>query len=289
MRGFFITGAEAGGMGPQLETATAGDQLLLQARVYNFSLVPMPAGTTVHTRFYGVPWNNNNNTAKGPSFLIGEAITGPIPPFNTDSANLNWQLVSIPRPFDTTSYADQYLTFWVVVWMEDSSERLVAELPGHGLRTIPGPLTNFGDVAAFEQQFSNNVGFYESAFYVFPPRSPPTPVVIPSGPAFKMAVPTLSTQYIRRGEAVQVYTLVAVGNTAIDGGTTLYFYDGDPAAGGKAFDAERIVYMRARDYYAATVFFRSNTCGAHQLFAVAAKGTAFETTRASLPLTVDCP
>ena len=289
MRGFFITGAEAGGMGPQLETATAGDQLLLQARVYNYSLAPMPAGTTVHTRFYGVPWNNNNNTAKGPSFLIGEAITGTIPPFNTDSANLNWQLVSIPQPFDTTPYPDQYLTFWVVVWMEDSSGRLVGELPGHGLQTIPGPLTNFGDVAAFEQTFSNNVGFYKSAFYVFPAQSPPTPVVTPSGPAFKMAVPTLSTQHIRRGQAVKVYTFVAVGGTAIDGGTTLLFYDGDPAAGGKVFDAERIVYMRARDYYAATVFFRSNTCGAHRLFAVAAKGTAFATTRQSLPLTVDCP
>src|SRR5215471_3753233 len=74
MRGLFITGAEAGGQGPQLDTATAGDRLLLQARVYNYSLAAMPPGTTVHTRFYGIPWNNNNNTANGPSFLIGETV-----------------------------------------------------------------------------------------------------------------------------------------------------------------------------------------------------------------------
>ena len=149
MRGLFITGAEAGGQGPQLSTAIAGDQLLLQARVYNYSLTEMPPGTTVHTRFYGNLWNSTNNTPNGPSFLIGEAVTGPIPAFNTDTSHLNWQLVPIPKPFDTTQYADQYLVFWVVVWMENASGSLVGEPPGHGLRMIPGWLTSFSNVSAF--------------------------------------------------------------------------------------------------------------------------------------------
>ena len=203
MRGLFITGAEAGGKGPQLDTATAGDQLLLQARVYNYSLAAMPPGTTVHTRFYGIPWNNNDNTANGPSFLVGESVTGAIPPFNTDTTNLNWQLVPIPKPFDTTPYADQYLVFWVVVWMEDASGRLVGELPGHGLNAIPGRLTSFADVAGFEATYSNNVGFYKSAFYVFPKPSTSLvakkkPVSKKPGPAFRMASPTVSVHKIGR-------------------------------------------------------------------------------------------
>jgi hypothetical protein len=288
MRGLFITGAEAGGKGPQLETATAGDLLLLQARVHNFSLASMPQGTTVRTRFYGVPWNNNNNAPNGPSFLIGEAVTGAIPPFNTDTGSPNWQLVSIPTPFDTTPYADQYLSFWVIVWMEDANGRLSVELPGHGLMTIPGTLTSFSDVAAFEQPYSNNVGFYRSAFYVFPKITPP--IAMPrSGPVFKMAAPFLSADHIARGQPVRVDAFLAVGDAPLRSGVTLRFYDGDPATGGKAFDLERIAYLRARDFYRVAVPFRSNQCGQHRLFVAAEKGTAFETIRGSLPVTVDCP
>ena len=50
MRGFFITGPNGG---PQLTTATTGDQLLLQARVYNLSLAPLPSGAIVHVPLHG--------------------------------------------------------------------------------------------------------------------------------------------------------------------------------------------------------------------------------------------
>ena len=289
LRGLFITGAEAGGKGPQLETATAGDKLLLQARVHNFSFAPMPPRTTVHTRFYGTRWNANNNTPIGSSFLIGEAVTGPIPPFNTDTVNPNWQLVALPSPFDTTPYADQYLTFWVIVWMQDENGLLVSDLPGHGLTTVPAPLTSLADASTYEEQYSNNVGFYRSAFYVFPNQSLPSAVVSTGIPLFKMSVPRLSSDHTNRGERVIVNALVATGDTALRGGTTLRFYDGDPALGGKAFDSERIVHLRARNGYQTSVFFRSDACGEHRIYIVAGKGTAFETTKASPPLTVDCP
>ena len=103
---------------PQLETATAGDQLLLQARVYNYSLVAMSSDTTVHARFYGQPWDNSTKTPMGASFLIGEAMHGPIPPFTTDPATPNWLLVGTTfdtNAFDQTKNGDVYLAFWVVV------------------------------------------------------------------------------------------------------------------------------------------------------------------------------
>jgi hypothetical protein len=293
MRGLFITGAEAGGKGPQLETATAGDQLLLQARVYNYSLASMPAGTSVHTRFYGTQWNNTNNTAIGSSFLIGESVTGPIPAFNTDTTNLNWQLVGIPKPFDTTNFADQYLVFWVVVWMEDASGNLVGELPEHGLRAIPGTLTSFADVAAFENSYDNNVGFYKSAFYVFPKPSGSLVAKKKPGskkppPALKMSSPTVSVHKIGRGERIIVDTSLVTGDQPIDGGVTVRFYDGDPAKGGKAFDLERIPYLRARDAYGVSVPFASDQCGPHHLFVAAARGTAFETIERAQPVIVHC-
>jgi hypothetical protein len=293
MRGLFISDAQAGGKGPQLETATAGDQLLLQARVYNYSLKPMPAGTTVHTRFYGTRWNNNDNTAIGSSFLIGESVTGPIPAFNTDTTNLNWQLVAIPKPFDTTNFADQYLAFWVVVWMEDVAGNLVGELPGHGLTAVPGELKSFADVAPFEQTYDNNVGFYKSAFYVFPkpselPVAKKKPGSAKPGPAFEMASPTVSAHKIERGERIVVDSSLVTGDQPIDGGTTVRFYDGDPRKGGKAFDLERIPYLRASDRYRVNVPFTPNECGPHHLFVAASRGTAYETIVRAPPVIVQC-
>jgi hypothetical protein len=303
MRGLFISDAEAGGKGPQLDTATAGDRLLLEARVYNYSLAAMPAGTTVHTRFYGSVWDNNDNRAIGDSFLIGESVTGPIPPFNTDSLNLNWQRVAIPTPFDTTNFGDQYLVFWVVVWMQDANGNLVSEIPGHGLTAVPGTLRQFSDAAAFEQTYDNNVGFYKSAFYVFPKPTasrvdkkktadtkPATAQRAPKKPprAFEMSGLTVSNQKIDRNERIVVRASVMPGDQPIDGGVTVRFYDGDPAKGGKAFDLERIPYLRAHDKYDVSVSFASDQCGPHHLFVAAARGTAFETIGRVPPVNVHC-
>jgi hypothetical protein len=117
LRGFFVT--HASGQGPQLTDATAGDQLQLQVRVYNYSLATMPgSANVVHARFYCTPWNHTMNEPAGPSFLIGEATHGPIPPFNVDSSTPNWALLR--TTFDTNAHeqtknGNVYLTFWVVV------------------------------------------------------------------------------------------------------------------------------------------------------------------------------
>jgi hypothetical protein len=100
-----------------LEQANAGDVLTLQARVYNYSLAPMPTGSQVHVRFYFQPMNGT--VPAGDSVLIGEQELDPIPPFNDDAnASPNWVLAS--TTFDTsqcdqTKNGDAYVMFWVVV------------------------------------------------------------------------------------------------------------------------------------------------------------------------------
>ena len=49
--------AGVNGEGPQLTQAVAGAPLLLRTRVYNDSLVDMPAGSSIVVQFYGQPWN----------------------------------------------------------------------------------------------------------------------------------------------------------------------------------------------------------------------------------------
>ncbi|MGI8566463.1 MAG: hypothetical protein ACR2LZ_08290 [Pyrinomonadaceae bacterium] len=182
MRGFFISNARSPGQGPQLETAKAGDKLTLQARVHNFSLTAMNDGSKVHARFYGQEWNNSNNSSAGDSFLIGEDVLAPIPPFSTDpGADLNY--VYAKTNFDTTPYQGKSLVFWVVVWTEKADGTLAPEIANHGLTAIPGALTKLSDVPVETTtitdntnttktvSFSNNVGFYKSAFYVFAPSS----------------------------------------------------------------------------------------------------------------------
>jgi hypothetical protein len=65
---------------------------------------------------------------------------------------------------DTTSYADQYLIFWVVVWMEQNGE-LVPE-PGAWPHGDSGATT--APTAVAIERYSNNVGFYKQPFFVCP-------------------------------------------------------------------------------------------------------------------------
>jgi hypothetical protein len=180
IKGFFITPADATGTGPQLSRATAGDTLQLQARVYNFSLADMPAGTQVHAQFYAQVYENARPV--GDSFMIGEAVLGPLPGFNSASTNgtvPNWALASTTfdtGAFDQTKNGDVYLIFWVVVWIQDGQGNILPELPGHGLTSgspppgcpfpppicppnpsSPAPYTQITDVPI--EDYSNNVGF----------------------------------------------------------------------------------------------------------------------------------
>jgi hypothetical protein len=103
-----------------------------------------------------------------------------------------------------------------------------------------------------------------------------------------MSSPTVSVHTIGRSERIVVDLSLVTGDQPVDGGTTVRFYDGDPRKGGKAFDLERIPYLRARDSYRVSVPFASDQCGPHHLFVAAARGTAFETIERAPPVIVHC-
>ena len=284
MKGLLITPANANGQGPQLGQATAGDQLLLQVRVYNYSLTDMPEGTRAVVRFYGQPWDVTQNTFAGDAVLIDEVNLGPIPGFNSASnggTQPNWALASTTR-LDTASYSDQYLVFWSIVWIQDGQGRLVAEMPGHGLTSIPGVLTDIGQATPLLEPFSNNVGFYKYAFYIAPSNSSPVaggPAALPrqAGGQIKLPIAVESVSVSPRkallNEQVQVSARLRAGAAPIDG-LSVFFYDGRGNSSDPVFDVETIGHVRAGGEYGVRVPLRLTTCGTHTLRVVAHPGQA---------------
>ena len=286
MRGFFISNAAHPGQGPQLSMATAGDQLTLQARVYNYSLQPMPDNTTVHVRFYAQPIDTSRrHLPVGNSVLIGEEKLNGIPAFDdTAGAPLNWTLAS--TSFDTTPYSGQSLMFWVVVWMQGPDGTIVQEMPGHGLKAIPGTLNSLADVQT--EDYSNNVGIYKVAFPVLPSsgsglQAPPSngPVAVNIGKIGFSATPVAVNQ------PVEVYAPVSTDENT-DQGVTTQFYEGDPKAGGEMFDVERLAYLDGGKTYEETVIYRARSCGTHELFVVVNKGLPNEVVRRAEPVRIPC-
>jgi hypothetical protein len=294
MRGFFISSAQSAGQGPQLGQATAGDVLTLQARVYNYSLAVMPSDSHVHVRFYFMPWDTKKNLSAGDSVLIGEEELSPIPPFsdNPDAAP-NWVLAS--ATFDTGKYEQTKngaasVVFWVVVWMQTQDGKLVQEMPGHGLATIPGSLKSLADVAEECQKdgncYSNNVGLYHQIFYIAPSGVVGAPP--PAGPAsIDIGKVDLSANRINPHNTIVVSaTLAAIGADA--SGVSAKFYDGDPDKGGRVFDVERIPYIPQADPQLVQASYRTNTCGTHELFVVVNEGKSSKVVRRAQPIRVDC-
>jgi hypothetical protein len=104
-----------------------------------------------------------------------------------------------------------------------------------------------------------------------------------------MGLVRVSTHTISPGVPLQVGTTLHTGATAVPGGATVLFYDGDPEAGGTLFDVERLGHLRAHDTYDVHVPFRSNVCGTHRIFVTVGKMTPFEKTRPSRKIEVQCP
>jgi len=295
MRGFFISNANSPGQGPQLEQANAGDVLTLQARVYNYSLAPMPTGSKVHVRFYFQPWKGT--IPLGNSVLIDEPQLDPIPPFNdVTNAPANWVLAS--TTFDTSKYDETkngkvYVTFWVVVWIQGDDGKIVGEMPDHGLTGIPGTLESLADAAQLEQiasdknSYDNNVGFYKFAFYIGNSDSGvgATPPV--RGGLIDIGKVDVSARSFTSHDTIAVSATLSTGGAPISG-ISASFYDGDPKEGGRVFGVERIPYIAADTTYDVATTYLTNTCGTHQLFVVLNKGRSGEIVRRAPPVRVNC-
>ncbi len=290
MKGFFITQAGASS-GQNLTDATAGDQLTLRARIYNYSLVDTNSASLahpaayIHVRFYGQHLchsgvstesscvGSNNLTCAaytlcGNSFPIGETQVASIPGYNSASvqgAKPNWVLTE-PVNFDTTAFGNSYLVYWVMAWMEDSAGNLVPEMPDHGLTANPGPL-NFQQITQVPvQPYGNNVGMYgvNSPFFIFPAQTGAGAVQTDRGTLRKVDITT--RKKLRLEERAKVTMRLRSAEGPLDS-LVVSYYDGDPKRGGKLFDVQRVAHMDAGVTYSHRAFFRPEACGVHKLYA----------------------
>ena len=145
MKGFFITRPGEQGSSPNLATATAGNNLNLTARIYNYSLVDTNNPSLTHpaasiqVSFYGQLFCHSgsrtensciNGTATCPAgtlcgngFLIGQTEVPSIPGYeSTTTPNVpNWTTATVDFPTQQYPHlANTYMVFWVIVWMEDA-------------------------------------------------------------------------------------------------------------------------------------------------------------------------
>jgi hypothetical protein len=291
MRGFFVTDPGANGGGPQLSTINAGQPVLLQARVHNFSLKDMPPGSIVRVSFYLMRWDTSTQTPIGDSVYLGTGQTDPVSRWRNDSDSPNWRLVRLPFN-NTVDYQDQDVVFWVVTWIEDASGNLVAELPGKGLKQIPTlEGLEFAEAAQLEEEHGNNVGFYNQVFHVFAPSTGATAAVAriaATKPSAQMTHSGADKVVVRPGERARVGTRVLAGENHLPSGLRVDFYDGNPRVGGRAIGTRVLPHLRSGAIHEFIATFRSTVCGPHEIHALAGPGTRFEHHAIVETITVDC-
>jgi len=259
MKGLLITPANANGEGPQISQATAGQEIQLQARVYNNSLTDMSPNSEIVVQFYGQVWDPSTKQPQGDAFLINAVNAPALPGFNSASSNgtePNWSVVT--TTFDTTNYANQNLGFWVVVYLLENGN-LAPEMPAHGLTAIPNSLAQ---AMQNVEPYSNNVGFFKQLFYVAPQNSVNTTPAADAGIAVENV--KVSKPQVYRGDSVILSGKIHAAQ-ATDGLSVL-FYDGNPNKKGRVFDADDIAYLPANGTDLAKTVYQARACGKHTLF-----------------------
>lgn len=283
MKGFFISATDGPTPAPNLPSATAGDKLTLTARVYNYSLVDTTG--TVQVRIYGqryCPSGSRNDpsciirrqnqtcsvaTLCGDSFLIGQTSVPLIPGFKSRSDRMggyspNWTTVSVPFN-NTADYSGEYLVFWVVAWMQDGRGNLVAEMPDHGLTSVPDK--NIADILRVPiEEHSNNVGLY-GAFHQFF-IAPKTSTEATGAIARLRDASMVTSRQDTLDQAAPVRIAVQAGAGAPAKIVNVAFYDGDPAQGGRLLDYQVITQINPGMLYAYNDRFNANSCGVHTLY-----------------------
>ncbi|MDT3776685.1 VCBS repeat-containing protein [Nitrospira sp. MA-1] len=312
MKGLFVTPGTSA-EGPQITRITEGNSVMLRARVYNYSLTNLSAGSTVRVRFYAQPWDNQRGqfaAGSGPhgfarAIAIGEDVLNPIPalcggsstepddPCTDQNARLNWAYAKATwdPPALPDSVLASYWKFWVVAFPEDGSGG-VPELADHGLTSIPPTDVNsLADIPV--QTYSNNLGFYNQVFSVVA-KTAPSPGAEPTSKTLKTASANAEKDgapvtQVPINDRVQVRADYHVPGADLDDVLVL-FYDGDPAQGAQLFDMENVPRIPADSDFVTRVPFQPRKCGLHTLFvkAIPADGTALPATQqATLKVTMD--
>jgi predicted GNAT family acetyltransferase len=162
----------------------------------------------------------------------------------------------------------------------------VPEIEGHGLTKILGDLKSLAGVEA--ETYSNNVGFYNSVFYVFPEQTVAEATNRDGEPAtIDIAKTQVSEKRVLQGQTVDISAQVLAENNSASGVTAL-FYDGDPHAGGNVFGLERIPYIAQDGTYQVEAPYRAAACGKHELFIAVHEGTPDEVLSRIGKIKVDC-
>lgn len=299
MRGFFVTSvgttpAETLEGSLQKSELTAGERVSLRARVYNYSLAGIAGGNRVKVRFYGQVWNRNGNRPTGGSFLIDEKTYDYLPGFGTaPSDDLNW--IWAETEFDPSPYENKDLVFWMAVWLEDGKGQKAAEMPDHGLTSLPGTLNSMTQLAAggggLLERHSNNIGLYRYAFHVFPAKdvaplaaaefseSPDADVLV-SEEKVKRRDKTKAVKFrvtprqsVFPGDTVTVELILENLDVPVDLPTDVYFFDSDPDMNPEdesdaPFESERISYMGAYEKLSVEVPYVAEHCGKNVIYAV---------------------
>ena len=291
MRGLYVTVNSAGG--PQRTQATAGDEVFLQARVYNYSLKDMPADAKIQVRFYRQ--QIAGTTPAGGSVLISQEAASPLPGFNSQTeppGQPNYTVVT--TTLDTSSLGNTYQIFWVLVWVEDSAGNMITELPGHGLSGKPGSLATIGDVPLEEvmldgatKTFSNNVGYLHSKFYIAPEttQTPPAP-----DPVLSIENVQITPAAPEPGERVIVSAdIFSIGSPAEGVHVRLFpsvaewqAHRDDPALlQPKPFDVELLPFIAGGESDRVEVPYQTNACGKQEVLIVARSAATDEVTTAT--------
>ena len=291
MKGLFITpkpdtvdNSPAGiakRLGSQVTVMNPSQTYSLTARVYNYSLKATSeaqSGSTVKVAFLGCKWDNENCALNGDSFLVGEVqeisnIDG------HGNGNINWAYASVD--FDPQSHDNDYLVFWVVVWLEDSTGALIAELPDHGLTAKPD-LTNAA-AATFPknpsqiktEEYSNNVGFYCQPISVVDQSANQTPDQLELFAETREAGHFLAKLSVDNDQPlvddpVLVTADLQAGDEHVDG-ITVYFYDGRPEDGGRVFDIEHIGHVFKTRTHRFQAVYVPREAGRHTIYVKALK------------------
>lgn len=284
MRGLYITPSDSP-LGPQVASMAVTDTVTLQARVYNYSLVDTNVGgaTSVNVMFYAQAFDLGAGNPSGPSFVVGGTSVPSIPGFasRTTPGNVpNWVLAKVsfnPADYSVTQGGNVHLRFWVLVYMTDANGGLVDEMIDHGLTALPDvPNLTAPDQAPIEP-YSNNVGVYKQLFYV----KPLTPAQVAADQVLTPALALDGIASLRLESAMvlkhQLSTTVRNAGTAPMQPLYLFYYEGDPAAGGRLYDWEMIPYMAPGGAHVNRIVYTPQACGSRTVYVVASGGGVRDT------------
>jgi hypothetical protein len=271
MKGFFITSASGSSSGPSLTSATAGDQLELHARVYNFSLVDTDPNGTVVVDFYAQSYCAGN--VCGTPYEIGQArVSQSVPGYkslNFETGNQpNWITASVP--FDTSKVPTGPLVFWAVTWIEGQNGSLDQEMTGHGLSAFPAE--NLSSIAAVPlEAYSNNVGLYgaHTQFHLFPASAPGaarSAVLLTAKDALPNVTVSVPRRAVLESDVDVLATLQSSTALSVDS-MSLSYFDGDPRKGGTLVDHQVIHHIDPNGMYIHRASFQALSCGPHEIFA----------------------